>query len=535
MAAEPMPAPPSTQAASPAAPPGRGLGWLALLGLVLGLAATFVTYLQRNGFGEDEFFQVTFIQESFPRFFSLFLRLDQHPPFHFLQLIPWAWVSPSDGWLLFNSVAWQLASCAVLWWVGRAWLGNTAGLVAAALFALMPQAISAATTLRFYSMIPALALLAWWLQVRLLSTQPQTAWRWWALALVQLALAYTHAIAFYFVFWISLAAAWQQWAAVGRQAPWRRWLLVQAVVLLLVLPQVGLTLARAWLARGSGEAVGGNNDPGNLIDHLGGMTAGWGMQWEWARVLGMLVFVAAFLLGIARPQTRRMAATLLAGPYALAMLLGAVLTPMFKTPVYSAMLLPFACLALAACLASAGAGAGPVPRWRPVAATGLLLAMMAFVFPAAQHLNRAVSPYQPLVAELKKVVQPGDVVLVPKPYVYWAVMRYAVGPAWGSPLGVLPALSGAWKALVERLGAGPAQRLGLVPQTNVVLSDGVQYVIGDDARAQSQQAARVWLVSRPVYEVPVRLAPGLTDRGIVFRAGQPELTQVRLYSREPQP
>ena len=497
----------------------------ALLGLLLGLAATGYTFVHRSGFNEDEFFQLTFLNEGLPQFFSLFLRLDQHPPFHFLQLIPWAAVSTGDGWMLFNSVAWHGVSCLVIWAVGRAWLGSTAGLLAAALYALMPQVVSASTTLRFYAMLPALVVLVWWLHVRLLSRTPHRARWWWALVVLQVAFTYSHAIAFYFVFWIALAAAVQQRAEVGADAPWRRWLMVQAGVLVLLLPQVGLTAARALMARGTGDMIGGNNDPGGLIDHFGGMTAGWGMQWAWARVAGTGVFVGALLVGLSHTTTRRMVVIMLIGPYALAVLIGMVLTPMFKTPVYSSVLLPFACLGLAGGLARPGGW------WRPAVAVGLLAAMAAFIFPASAHLNRGVSPYRPLVAELKRVAQPGDVVVVPTPYLYWAVMRYAVGPYWGSPLAVLPALNGSWLKLTDRLGPTVSQALKLIPVTNEVDHGGIRYVIGDDAITASRDASRVWLVYRTGDERPVGLAPGLADQGVVFQTGRPEVTQIRLFAR----
>ena len=518
------------QAKSPVAPapvplPLPLLGWVAGLGLLIGLVCTVYTFLQRDGFNEDEIFQLVFVNEPMPTFFSLFLRLDQHPPFHYLQLVPWSMVSSSDVWMLLNSLVWHGVSCLVIWAVGRAWLGQSAGLLAAALFALMPQVVSSATTLRFYAMIPALAVLVWWLHVQLLSPRAQGARWWWALLVVQVALAYSHAIAFYFVFWLALAGALQQRAVVGRDAPWRRWLAVQAGVLVLVLPQVLLTLARAMMARGSGELAGGNNDAGGLIDHFGGMTAGWGMQWQWARVFGASLYLAALGLGLWRPATRLMAGVLLIGPYALATLIGLVLTPMFKTPVYSAMLVPFACLALAGGLVHVAG------RWSAVPALALLAAMAAFVFPASAHLNRGISPYRTVAAEIKRIAQPGDVVVIAKPYLYWAVMRYAVAPNWGSPLEVLPPLSGSWLSLTQRLGQPMSMALKLVPRTNQIEYQGVTYVIGEDASLASVRAERVLVVERPRYPMPVRLAAGFADKGLVFQAGTPEVVEIHLHQR----
>lgn len=496
--------------------------------LVAGLVASLRTYLNRDGFNMDELFQVAFINTPLPGFFAQFIRLDQHPPFHFLQLVPWSAVSDSDAWLLFNSVAWHLVSCAVIAWVGRAWLGATAGLLAAALYALMPQVVMASATLRFYAMMPALAVLAWWLNVTLLSDTAHRARRWWALAAVQVALAYSHAIGFYFVFWIALAAAVQQGFALRGRAPWRRWSLVQAGVAALILPQVVMTAARAMMARGEGISVGGNNDPGSLVDHLGGMTAGWGMEWHWARVAGTALFLLAVLLGLRRPATRWMAAVLLVGPYAAATLIGLVLTPMFKTPVYSAMLVPFACLALAGGFAQAR-------RWQAAAVVALLVAMAVFVFPASAHLNRGVSPYRPVAAELRKLARPGDLVVLPEINLFWAVLRYNVAPNWGSPLEVLPPLSGSWLAMTQRLGQPLASALKLLPRTNHLEHGGITFVIGPDPGPLAASAHRLWYAGRPNVLDELKPVTGFTDRGRVFRAGQGEVIEIQLLERQAAP
>ena len=518
---------------------------VSVLALLVGLVSTGHAYLTRNGFNEDEFFQLAFVNQPFPDFFLQFLRLDQHPPFHFLQLVPWSLVSQSDGWMLSNSLLWHGVSCLTLWAVGRAWLGAPAAWLAVALYALTPQVISAATTLRFYAMIPALALAVWWLNRKLLAAAQPPGWHWWALLMLQVALAYSHAIAFYFLFWLVLAAGLQQRlgdvpAASGR---WRRWLGWQAVAVLLVLPQVLLTGARGYMARGTGDAVGGNNDPGDLVDHFGGMTAGWAMQWPEARWLGAALFALAVVLGLWRSRSRWVAALVLVAPYAVAMVIGAVLTPMFKTPLYSAMLVPFACLCLAGGLLNGRRPAGDAglsvststrsaDGWLgPTAAALLLVVLAVVVWPASVHLNRSTSPYQALGDKLKAELQPGDVVVVVKPYLYWAVARYAIGPQWGAPLDVLPAPVGSWANLIQRLGPERAEQLRLVPRTQEVVHGGVRFIIGDDARQASAGAARVWVVERLQYPAEVRMDPALVARGLQFDAGVPERTVLRLYTR----
>jgi hypothetical protein len=82
----------------------RWLPWLAAAALLWGAAVAVRMALLRTGFSEDEFFQLSFVNEPLPTFFTQFVRLDQHPFFHFLQLKLWGLVSHADGWMAANSM-----------------------------------------------------------------------------------------------------------------------------------------------------------------------------------------------------------------------------------------------------------------------------------------------------------------------------------------------------------------------------------------------------------------------------------------------
>jgi len=502
------------------------LQMIGLAGLLVGLAASLQGFLNFNGFWEDEFFQVAFLNEPLPYFFIEVLRLDQHPPFHFLQLKLWALFFDSDRGLMLNSLAWHLVSCLVIFRVGRAWLGSPAAWLAVGLFALSPQVASASVNLRMYAMVPALAVASWWLQLRLLTQAERRWWPWLGLGLLELALGYSHAIAVYFVMWISIAAAVQAWREAPQALPWKRWFAVQSVTAVLLLPLVIAAVVRIRMP-GQSDA-GGNNDPGDIVTHLGGMVAGWGIASPFVLYLGFAVFLAAILLGVWHRRTRVLALSLLVGPYAFAALVALFVAPLFKTPVYSAMLVPFACMAL-------GAGLEALARHRIVGAVPALAfvaALALVVFPSSGQLLARVSPYQPLALEIKRRVQPGDVVVVAKPYLYWAVLRYAVGPDWGSPLEILPPLNENWQRMIAKIGPERARMLKLVPKTNRVEHEGVSYVIGEDVLAESEKARRVWLVERVRYPMPIKLAEGFADKGVVFEHGDRETTQLRLYARD---
>lgn len=491
--------------------------------IIVGIAATLWGFFSLDGFWEDEIFQVAFLNEALPHFFVQVARLDQHPPFHFLQLKLWAQFFSSDKGLLLNSVAWHLVSCLAIFLVGRWWLGTTVGLLAAAFFALVPQAIYASVNLRMYAMIPALAVTVWWLNIKLLTTNEKRWWPWIALLGVQLALGYSHAIAVYFVAWIVLAAIVQVLVEHRDSVNWKRWLSLQAISAILLLPLVASALIRIGMA--DPNAVGGNSNPGNAITHLGGMVAGWGMKWEYGKQIGACFYALTVIVGLSQKTTRWISLTLLIGPYFAASIIELLFAPMFKTPIYSAMLIPFACLALSGGLLQLNKTAR---LWGGIALLGI---MAVAVFPVSQHLLTRNSPYKPIVAELQRQVREGDVVVVPKPYLYWAVMRYAVASNWGSPLEVLPPLSDSWRRVIGKLGPEWTRLLKLGPRTNQISSNGITYVIGEEAVANSANATRVWVVRRVHYPELPKLSEGFLDHRIVAEHGFPEKTQLILFEK----
>lgn len=495
----------------------------ASLALVVGLATTIRLAFQHAGFNEDDFFQLAFINEAFPHFFVQFVRLDQHPPFHFLQLKVWALVSDSDSWLLANSVVWHLVSCLTIFLVGRAWLGTPAACLAVAMFALTPQVVTASTSLRMYAMIPALAVGLWWAQVRVIEGRWKGTCAWLAMAGLELALAYAHAIAFYFVFWIVVAGVAHAWSTGVPINRWRVWLAAQGVLGVLMLPLPILAVARAGM--GGAGADSGNADPGTVMEHWGGMVAGWGIQPDWALALGFAFFAAALAGALANRATKTVGILLLVAPYTVAAIVSLLFAPMFKTPVYSAMLVPFACLCLAGFIMSLS----PV---RSVVASGVMLSAMLFaVTPAVQQLTDRVSPYEELSQYLNATVKAGDVVVIPKPYLYWAIMRYSVGPRWGSTLEVLPPPNEKWLRLFSRIGEDRSRALKLYPKTNEILKDGVRYVIGEPTQLPEKDVANVWLVQRNRDAMELSLGAGFLSRGVVFQLGRPESGQIIRYER----
>lgn len=455
--------------------------------LVLGIASAVLAWWSRSSFWEDEGIAITHGLQPLPGFFVEVLRNDIHPFLYFLFLKLWsAPAFGSDRWVLASSLAGALASAAVIAWVTTKVHGRTAGLWAAALFCVLPGFTTAASNLRMYGIVPGLAIACWYANRQFLLSGTRRSWL--AIVVLQSMLAYTHAIGFFFLPFLGLAALWQQWGAVR---PNRRrlaaWAGVQALSVLAVVPLALSALARGTEPLGMPSLASLFSYPAQLID--------WWSMPQGGVLVGAAVFVFLFALGAYRRDSRVTLLALPCGVLLTCMVVGSLGKPMFKPPVFVACLVPFLAMEAAGGLAGLRRGA----THTCAVAGAMLLAVLLWAWPPAASSGN----YQPAAAYVRANAQAGDVVIVPNLSVYWNVMRYAVGPHWGLPLEVMPLQSNAsWTALKARLGPGLSERLGLNPRTDHVMSAGVPYVIGS---SWAPAHARAWVVHRRNYKETVRV------------------------------
>jgi hypothetical protein len=489
--------------------PERTLMVFAAIAFFVGLAASINAFQSIPGFWEDEFYQVTFANEPFSKFVFAVARLDVHPFFHYLQLKFWAEFFPSDKGLLANSLFWHFVSCCVIFYVGSAWRSLMVGLLAVAFYVLVPQVVWASATLRMYTLIPALAVSAWWLNVRVLTKKSVSNKEWLGILAIELALAYSHAIAFFFVPWIALAAVMQVFDSRRNQVPWRQWFILQGIVGLLLLPLAIMAAFRT--------GIPGNRAPvDNIVFVMGAMLAGWGMKSLLIRGVAAAFYGAVVILGLRDKSNRPLTIWLLLGPLVAGLTITFLVAPMFKVPVYASILMPFMALVLASALVQLH---GVVRYWLSVS---LLVVLTLAVFPTTEMLfkDRTTNPWELVAQEVKARTVPGDVVIIPKAYEYWAVLRYAVGLKWGAPSEVLPAPNERWIKLVNRLGPALSDFLGLLPKTNQIESAGVTYVIGEEAVVETRGASHVWVINSRSYTVPVSVADGYGKSVLVWQGEQ---------------
>ena len=472
--------------------------WIKAWGLagvagLLGLLAGLRHVLGRGSLWEDEIIAITHGLQPLPHFFVEVLRNDIHPFFYFLLLKGWAVVSPgSDTWLLLSSWAFGLFTLWAVYAVVKPYFGQRAAWLSALLLAALPFFTWAAGNLRMYTLLMGLALLVWHGNRRYLEVGGR---KWWVLTLlIQLAHAYTHAISFYFAFFIVLAVLIREFTS-GNTARLKGWLGLQVTYLVLVLPLVGSAVVR-------GTEDLGVPGLGSLLQYPLDVFSLWQPSTIPQPFPGAWVLMTVVLcLALFCRPLRIEVATIFFGAILFAILVSLGMSKtMFKQPVFAAHLLPFVVIAAAVVVA------GWSNRW---ARHGAGAFMIALAFGSYQWAARApqLGHYDKAAEYLATRATPGDLVVAPDLSSYWGLARYAVGPAWGQPLEVLPVVANPmWSRVQEKLGPVWAERLKLKPRTDQVVRGEVRYVMGDDVQHHAiGQSRRVWVFQKSSYKKVVRL------------------------------
>jgi hypothetical protein len=488
---------------------GLGLAAAIALGALLRLGKLPGTSLNYDGLQS-----VTHAVRGVPvGIFSAFFH-DPHPPAYYVLLGGWMTLGTGDDWVLGLSILLTLALVPSAWWVGRAWFGPRAGMVAALVCALHPLALYWSHFARMYGLLMLLALWAWHWNRRLLEDGP---WRWGAaggVALAQLGLIYSHVAGLFFAACIGLAAAAE---GAHSRATTRRWLRFQAPLGLLALPA-------AWFAQRERPGHTRVPDLREMLDTLSIYVSGVDepvLAWVALGASGFLVLVAALL---ARRESRAFAVCLLVVPFAAAALVSHVGRPIWYGSRLFAFVLPFVALGVGRLAAAGGAG---VQRLQLLTA-GLLLALIlrgglgyTFGYVKEQRFIDAA-------VLLREHAQPGDRVLVPSFRDEWALAWYLEGPDWARGVwsgGRLEALRHALDgerrpAFVHALvtyGAQPGPEVpGVIPASEV-------------SERSLDDANRVWILVRHAAQRDALLAR--VDLGEQTKAFQPLGLELTLHQR----
>ena len=411
-----------------------GPEWVIVAGLTLLAFALHLSQIHQSLLGDEGF---TYQDIAGRSFWSVLTTVhtggENSPPLFFI--LAWMTSKLGDGsvWLRLPSILLSAATVPVLFAIGRRTLGDAAGLIAAALFAVSPFLLFYGVearpyaTMMFCVTVSTLALLR-----ALASGSPG----WWALyALAAAGAAYSHYTS---IFVLAVQGIWSLWASRARiVAP----LAANAAVAVLYLP---------WLphVRGKALAVIGFLQPltlHNILNDLVRATVGYPYAYPhqiptYAGLAAVALALGVAAVSVARAQrvsawrSRRPAARHvgLIAALTLATPVGLLLYSLLDTDLWLARGLS-ASLPAGALLAG-GLLAAP-PRRVAVGTTLVVLAILILASATALQPAYRRGPFRAIAAYLDRVAGPEDPVLyasVPGPLVlnemYHHPHRVVAGP-----------------------------------------------------------------------------------------------------------
>ncbi|MFZ4408472.1 MAG: glycosyltransferase family 39 protein [Paracraurococcus sp.] len=310
----------------------------------------------------DELFSVFWVRESLGFLWSAeAFEIETTPPLYYTLLKPWAAAFGSGEFAIraFSAVV-SAATIPLVWRLAREFTGPGTALLAAAIFALNPMQLQFAQEARAYALVPplyALALLGLVLWCRTAPARRDAALALYGVA--ALALVYTHATSAFTLAALNLCAAFWLLRAHAGWAPLLRLAAMDAVVVVLAIPEIRAILAQAgrydiaWIEKP--DLIGLLNLANTLlVDPI------FALRFRIGSAIACLV-AALFALVLWQARAGRLAWVFLAGPAALflAMTLGLSL---LASPFFIPRIAIFVPVPMAILMAMALAAARP-PAW----------------------------------------------------------------------------------------------------------------------------------------------------------------------------
>ena len=446
---------------------------------------------------EDEIIAVTHAELHLPQLILNSIRNDMHPPLYFVQLHAWILLWDSDWWIVLNSILWSAMAVLAVTFVARRIYGPPAAVMATVVASAMPMNIELAQNVRMYPMISCLVVLFFFAQYSIF-VQPRAGGRvhLWALSLgLGLAILFSHAIAFFFVFFLGVYFLLE---LVIARRPWKRfleWGACYACLGIASLPVAVSSMLRGTDAQVTASAGGLEGAIFALSSLMTGVRPGIpgipdGVDVQF--VAGLLLLLAAIGGGVAFQKSRRMILCLLVLPVLVAMLIGFAAKPMFKAPVFASFCLPFVSLAAGAVTGSFRAAHRQATVVAACLAGVTLLCISTAVLlpPKPRPQNFAAAS-----AVIMGGYQPTDIIYVPDGPMFWGMNRYIFGHQWGSPLDFADPPNNRWQPIYHLLGPRLVARLGLMPKSNLLENARYRVLTGYSDVAPARAARRVWLIT----------------------------------------
>jgi mannosyltransferase len=280
-----------------------------LLATVFLIGAAFRLYhLDTFGIWRDEAQTVFLARHAFPSgIVQALLQADVSPPLYYFVLHFWDQALGSDWGLRLLSALFGLATIPLLYWVGERLFDRDVALLATLAGALSPHHIVVSRTVRMYTILPLISLLALYFTHRF-ATHSADAERsglrdgtWWGIVLTFTLMLYTHNVGAFLVLSANAFIAWEMvWRKEARKLLWP-WVASQLCVALLYSPWVPALIQQLrsqgavmgpWLPRQSRL-----NNMLRLFNELTGLAWPGGRPWLWMAVC----LLGALTIKIRRP------------------------------------------------------------------------------------------------------------------------------------------------------------------------------------------------------------------------------------------
>jgi mannosyltransferase len=469
-------------------------------------------------FWEDEFIAATHAMQPFGRLLVNIVRNDVHPPLYFLQLHLWALVDQSDLWLKINSVLWSLAALASLWWTASKLYGSRTGLLAAAVFAILPSPAYMADQLRMYAMLATLIIWAFYFANLCFSGETRNRKNLIGLALLLIAICNTHAIGAIAVFSNGIYSLSLVLAQPRDKRPLKPWLLIYGIAAVSAAP---------WIVNGMIHDAN-LRSWGSFADFVTAVSA---------TILGQIAYkepllrapaaaawLAIVLFGLGCRRTRAMTFAFLLLPLLLATAAEVLHKPLFKWNIFSTLEAPFLALVLAQ-----GLRGDRLPRLLCAGGAAAILAICIVTRLTVQESEG----YRALTDLIRANYKPGDIVYAPQPSIFGGLAWYLEGPHWGSPLAIAQPPSPQWRKVYDKLGPGLVGMLGLEPKTQILHGKNATLLIGNNSADQAAGASRIWLVTVDRADLKPGYPPPQLG-GLPSQWSRQGRLRVNLYAASPQ-
>lgn len=463
-------------------------GWFTwgILLIVLLVFSLNLIGLGRQWLWSDELWSVTLSKDGPWTALLNAVRFDVHPPLYPLQLSVWMWFGDSDSWVMLNSVAWTAVAAASLAYTSGRLYGPQTGILAGLLLALAPAMLQFSDGVRMYPMLVALIVWAWYALERWLE-EPRRGWRSFWLVVAQAAVSYTHGAGVVMLSGVVVYGA----ICVLLRRDFRlvlRWLVLEAVVAVLVVPNVIVAAMR-----GVHHPVA----PGlvEIVKTWSFLSTGLPSLAPFVLALSILVLLALLAVTLRGGEAAWQVSALVFAPLLLAAIASHAVKPVWLNRTFMTVV-PFMCLALARGISSllAATRPGELRAWRsPAAATVVLLLALFLTDLYLQSQRTKGDGFKPAAEAVRQMAKPGDLIVAGPHYNYWYFLWYYLGRDWGRPLHAF-LLNDDWRRMLARVPR-PVLEVFDMNESDRLIKDGeMQIILWDRERPLPSSSGAIIVV-----------------------------------------